>query len=84
MQSRGQWGARDFDKLMFELPIPLFDSKNALHKEIAQASKRASRVAAKVDIAGLFFTRARSLIREAVRKDGVAQEIERLIQRLLE
>ena len=28
MQSRGQWGTRDFDKLMFELPIPLFNVKD--------------------------------------------------------
>ena len=25
MQARGQWGARHFDKVMFNLPIPLFD-----------------------------------------------------------
>jgi hypothetical protein len=27
-QSRGQWGARDFDKVIFNLPIPRFDSKS--------------------------------------------------------
>lgn len=27
LQSKGQWGARDFDKVMFSLPIPRFDEK---------------------------------------------------------
>ncbi len=27
-QSRGLWGARDFDKVMFNLPIPRFDGNN--------------------------------------------------------
>ena len=31
LQSRGQWGARDFDKVMLSLPIPPFDPRNALH-----------------------------------------------------
>src|SRR5206468_3824256 len=26
LQSRGQWGARDFDKVMLSLPIPVFDA----------------------------------------------------------
>ena len=32
MQPRGQWGARHFDKLMFELPIPLFNVNDPLHR----------------------------------------------------
>ena len=38
LQSRGQWGARDFDKVMFELPIPRFDPANPLHRRLAQAA----------------------------------------------
>ena len=30
-QSQGQWGARDFDKYVFKLPIPRFDQGNRLH-----------------------------------------------------
>ena len=42
MQSRGQWGTRDFDKLMFELPIPLFNVNDPLHRELAAAAERAA------------------------------------------
>jgi hypothetical protein len=37
LQSRGQWGARDFDKVMFTLPIPRFDSAASLHRDLAKA-----------------------------------------------
>ena len=41
LQSRGQWGARDFDKVMFNLPIPRFDADNPLHNDIAEAARKA-------------------------------------------
>ena len=38
LQSRGQWGARDFDKVMWTLPIAEFDPANPLHTALATAS----------------------------------------------
>ena len=43
MQARGQWGARHFDKVMFTLPIPRFDSSEALHNELAAAAAEAEK-----------------------------------------
>ncbi len=84
LQSRGQWGARDFDKLMFELPIPQFDASAPLHRDLAEAARQAEAVAAKVGLPeGVHFVRARRLIREALRDDGVAQRIDALVARLL-
>ena len=84
MQSRGQWGARHFDKLMFELPIPLFDVNDKLHQELAAAAARAAQVAAKVPLKeGIYFVTARKHIRTALHDDGIAQEIEELVERLL-
>jgi SAM-dependent methyltransferase len=84
LQSRGQWGARDFDKVMFELPIPRFDPANRLHRRLAQAAERAKRVAAAVPLReGEYFVRARQRIREALREDGVAQQIDALVAELL-
>ncbi|HXH83943.1 MAG TPA: N-6 DNA methylase, partial [Candidatus Tectomicrobia bacterium] len=63
LQSRGQWGARDFDKLMFELPIPKFDADHPLHHDLAEAARQAEAVAAKVALpAAIHFVRARALI----------------------
>ena len=47
-QSRGQWGARDFDKVMFTLPIPRFSAKERLHRALVEAAARAGALRALV------------------------------------
>ena len=84
LQSRGQWGARDFDKVMFELPIPSFDPADTLHSALATAAEHAEQVAAAVPLReGEHFVRARQRIRQALREDGVAQQMDALVARLL-
>lgn len=84
MQSRGQWGARDFDKLMFELPIPAFETENPLHRRLADAAEEAERIAAGVAIPpGMYFVRARELIRRELQEAGIAQRIDELVKWLL-
>lgn len=84
LQSRGQWGARDFDKVMFEQPIPRFDPKVSLHRELAGAAVEAERVAAAVPLKeGTHFVRARRMIREALKEVGVADRIDQLVAKLL-
>lgn len=85
LQSKGQWGARDFDKVMFNLPIPRFEAKNPLHKAIAEAAREAEMIAAAVPVPGnIKFQRARSLIRAALKDASVAQRIDRLVAGLLD
>lgn len=84
-QSRGQWGARDFDKVIFNLPIPRFDPANALHGEIASAAAEAEAIAAAAAIPeGAAFQRARRTVRDALTEAGVAQRIDTLVERLLD
>lgn len=83
-QSEGQWGKRDFDKAVFNLPISVFDPKDALHKRLAKAAARAETVAAAVVLKeGEHFTRARRRIRQGLIADGVAGEIEALVAALI-
>ncbi|MGH6980115.1 MAG: hypothetical protein ACREFC_02815, partial [Stellaceae bacterium] len=83
-QSRGQWGARDFDKVMFNLPIPRFDEQIELHRDLAAAAERAEKIAAQVVIPeSVKFQRARGLVREALAEAGVSPEIDRLVAELL-
>ncbi len=85
LQSRGQWGARDFDKVIFTLPIPRFDSKEKLHRDLAAAGRRAEKVAAAVELPeALKFQRARGLIRDALQDVGIAQRIDALVVQLLD
>ena len=84
MQSRSQWGARDFDKLIFEVLISLFNANDPLHQELATAAERAAQVAAKIPLKeGTHFVTARKQIRTALHDNGIAQEIEDLVTRLL-
>ena len=79
-QAQGQWGARDFDKYVFNLPISLFDSSNALHCEIAQAAKTAEEIANAVQVKeDEHFTRARARVRSTLAEHGVAGQLERLV-----
>jgi len=84
LQARGQWGARHFDKVMLSLPIPRFDPANGLHRRLAHAAERAERVAAAVPLReDEYFVRTRQRIREALREDGVSQQIDALVAELL-
>ena len=84
LQSRGQWGARDFSSLMWTLPIAEFDPSNPLHTALATAGHHAETIAAQVPLKeGVYFTTARRQIRKALAEDGVADEIDGLVQELL-
>ena len=83
-QSRGQWGARHFDKYVFNLSIPRFDADNALHRELAEAAKIAEDVASSVPRKeGEYFTQARKRIRTALAEHGIAAAVESLATQLL-
>jgi hypothetical protein len=84
-QSRGQFGARDFDKVIFNLPIPRFDAKVAFHRDLAAWGQRAEEAAAAVPlVATEKFQRARKRIRDALIEGGIAPEIEARVAALLD
>lgn len=83
-QSRGQFGARDFDKVIWNLPIPTFNPKNKLHLALAKAGATAEAAAKLVELVeGEKFQRARKRVRDALIVNGVAGEIEKLVEKLL-
>jgi N-6 DNA methylase len=84
MQSRGQWGERDFHKKPLEFPIPKFNPGNPKHRSLSEigraceekASGTIPELAAKYSSVG----KIRSMIREALRSelmriDVLVQEI---------
>ena len=84
LQPVGQRDPRDFDNLVWTLPIPEFDAAEALHMDLAAAALHAAEVAARVELPDdAHFTTKRRLIRQALVADGVAETIERLVDALL-
>lgn len=84
-QSRGLFGTRDFDKVMFNLPISAFNGGNALHHDLARAGAHAETVAGMVELVeGEKFQRARKRVRDALAEEGIGGEIEKLVEKLLD
>ncbi len=84
LQPHGQRDKRDFDNLVWTLPIPTYDSAEALHRDLAAAGGHASRLASQVALHDTpYFTTKRRAIRAALVEDGVAAEIENLVDALL-
>ena len=84
LQPHGEATPRDFDNLVWTLPIPDYDPAETLHRDLAAAAERAEQVAATVPLAdGAHFTAHRRAIREALAADGIAAEIEALVDALL-
>ncbi len=50
LQGRGEHNPRDFDKHIFQLPIPLYDAGNATHQQLVTLATRAEHVAAAVNL----------------------------------
>jgi hypothetical protein len=84
LQPVGQRDARDFDNLVWTLPIPAFDPAETVHMDLAAAALHAAALAARVELPdAAHFTGKRRLIRQALVEDGVAETIERLVDALL-
>ena len=84
MQSHGQRDKRDFDNLVWTLPIPEYDDSDILHRDLAAAGTRAEAVAVTVPLTDAqHFTAKRRAIRAALAEDGIANEIEALVDALL-
>ena len=84
LQSHGQRDKRHFDNLVWTLPIPEYDDTDPLHRDLAAAAKRAETIAAGVDLSGFrHFTAKRRAIRDALIANGIAAEMEALVDALL-
>jgi hypothetical protein len=85
LQPHGEAGTpRDFDNLVWTLPIPEYDATDPVHHDLAAAAIHAEAVAAAVDLPDAqFFVTRRGRIRDALAADGVAAEIEALVDAIL-
>ena len=87
--ARGQFGARHLQKHLWKLPIPEFDVRDGLHREIADAGRRAAEGAA-VRLSALYEERdrvtvtiARRELRGWLRGSEEGRDVEGLVGELL-
>ena len=89
LMSKGQFGARDLQKHLWKLPIPEFDSGNALHVRVSQAGEVAASGAAKQltqlreDRGELTVTIARRELRKWLRESTEGKAVEKAVEILL-
>ncbi|MCX7684494.1 MAG: N-6 DNA methylase [Acetobacteraceae bacterium] len=77
MQPKGQGGARHFDNLFWELPIPEFARREARHRRLVALAEKAEAVAAAATWPeGAHFTAARRAVRVALRESGLQAELD--------
>lgn len=83
-QSRGQFGTRDFDKYVFQLPIPQFDPSSGLHSQIADLAQDAETFAATIELSpSLDFKRQRKQVRDALAGAGLLTKLDTAVEDLL-
>jgi len=75
---------RHLDNIIWTLPIPEYDDSELLHRDLAAVATRAEAVAALVPLTDAqHFVAKRRAIRAALAEDGIAAEIEALVDALL-
>jgi predicted RNA methylase len=84
LQARGQHNPRDFDTHIFAVALPKYEPRDKKHQELAELAARAESVSAMVDLDEDWqFQKARRIVREALREDGVSTEIDVLVDELV-
>ncbi|MCL1897818.1 MAG: hypothetical protein FWG16_03220 [Micrococcales bacterium] len=84
LQSRGQFGPRDFHLLPFELPIPLYNRELPAHNQLAKLGAKAECQAAALtlDLSKSFQT-CRRQVRAALQESGLSGTIDNAVKELL-
>jgi hypothetical protein len=84
LQARGQHNPRHFDMHVFAAGFPLFDPEVDLHQELTRLAGRAESIVGSLEFdLSRQFQHARRAVRDALREDGVAAEIDIAVANLL-
>lgn len=92
LMPKGQFGARDVHRHLWQLPVPKYEATTSLHRELAEAGAEAAREAASriADLSdeteqanNVTMERARRVLRDWLPSSPVGQRIEALVAELL-
>ena len=84
LQSRGQHNPRHFASFVFAFPFPSFDPGDDLHLRLASLAASAEAVVASVSLESRWqFQKARRVVRQALHRSGVADDIDDAVAELV-
>ena len=83
LQARGEHNPRDFDKYIFQLPIPIFEPDNERHADLIKLARQAGEIAMALELPSTSFQSQRRHIREALADDGIGPAIDAAVATLL-
>ncbi len=83
LQARGEHNPRDFDKYVWQMPIPLYDPDQQLHRDLVDLAKRAEHIAAAIELPQQSFQALRRRVRQVLQADGVADDLNAAVTALL-
>lgn len=84
LQARGEHNPRDFDKYIWQLPIPVYDAQNERHRRLVMLAESAEKIAAGIALPeGKRFETLRRLVRHAVADSETGKQIEIEVSALL-
>jgi hypothetical protein len=84
LQARGEHNPRDFDKYVFQIPIPLYDPSDDRHRQLAELAGRAEEVAAAAELPSrTSFQALRRRIRQALDAEGIGPAMNAVVSTLL-
>lgn len=85
LQPRGEHNPRHFDKLVWRLPIPIYDAAEPTHQQLVEFARRAEEAAAATDVSALStFQAQRRRIRQGLEAGGVLGAVDAVVVKLIE
>lgn len=83
LQTLGNFGARDFDKYVFNIPFPRFAPSDCDHQRVAEIARRVESLVARIDLTACNYKKARSKIRRALSAEPLMAELEAAAARVI-
>ena len=86
LQSQGQWGTRDIHRHLLKPPIPKYDPKERLHKDIVDYTKKIKQIVQNVELDPSWnFITSRRKVRDKIKNTGkIWSHFNKLIEALLD
>jgi hypothetical protein len=83
LQARGEHNPRDFDKYVWQAPIPLYEPADPLHQQLVEIGELAAKVAATVELPSQSFQALRRRVRTALAQADELAEWDAVVRRVL-